>query len=282
MRAIYFQTYVHGVSGTYAWTWTPGSRHSVNSAILLEAGVCLDVARTALDLRRLTREIVAFHKSPADVALLFSLASMPHVPAKAGQRATHVKQTETAYEGLFFEGSRIGFISERQIERGMLDKYKLLIAPAAARVSDAVVERVRAFADRGGTVLLVGECFSQDRRSSRRADRIQGANVHRIPVLSGPAEARAKLAPWLDKLRLRPGIAIETSGAGPPVVEWRCAKDGAGADLLYLLNMGHKPTKIRIRRAGRAVAGVDLLSRERIGPDHTLASLELRIVRLDK
>ena len=105
--------------------------------------------------------------------------------------------------------------------------------------------------------------------------------MHQIPALTSPDEARGKLRPWLDTLRLRPTIEVRPESPGLPTVEWRCAKDRSGRDLLFLLNMGHTPTKVRILRAGRPVGRLDLICRKPVGPSHTLASPEVRLMRLE-
>lgn len=288
--AIHFQSYVHGLSGTFAWVW---ARHDgTDSAILMDAQVCLDYSQTALDLRRLAKEIVAFHAAPAETAILYSHRSTPHSPTPPRKShpnhfgpivSTHLRRMRAVYEGLFFEGTKLTFVTERQAEAGRLKQFKLLIVPAASHVSDKVVEQVRQFAQQGGKVILVGECFTHDHRSRLRAEKLTGQGIHAIPAVANDADARKQLAGWLDLLKLRPPVRVEQTPNDPPTAEWRYARDAkTGRELLYLLNVGHDPVKVSLYRDNKPVTGVDLRTGQRIGPAWRMDSLQLHVLQLEK
>lgn len=282
--AMYFQATVHGMSGSFFWVWH--RRDSLDSAVLMDAQVCTETTRAILDLRRLAREMVAFHKAPAKVAILYSHRSTPHATEPSRKASphhfgptvsTHLKQLNYVYEGLFFEGFKVGFISERGVEQGRLDQFDMLIVPAATHVSDEVVELVNAYAATNPTV-LVGPCFTHDHRSRQRQGGIKSGA--RLAEFSDDTDARRRLRKMTT--RFRPVVQVATSSEGRPCVEWRYARTcDDTADLLYLLNIGHDPTNVLLHRDGEPVSGTDLLTDERIGPNLTLPSVGLRIIRLE-
>jgi hypothetical protein len=285
--AIHFQAYIHGLSGSYAWCWLRNDR--VDSAILLESEVCMDLSRTALDLRRLAGPIDAFHKQKPQVAILYSQASSPYssTPTQKAHPghfgpvvSSHLKQMQTAYEGMFFEGIKLGFVSERKIQAGVLDDYKLLIVPAASHVTDEVVEKVQQFAARGGTVVLVGECFTFDHRCQKRKALLKNENIFRCASLVDAAHARSELSSWLDKLSLRPAVAV-LSKQSFPTVEWRYVNSPSQGELLYLLNIGHKPVKVFLNRQGKPVEGVDLRTGEAVSASSELEPLGLHLLKIN-
>jgi hypothetical protein len=277
--AIYLQGYIHGLSGTYGWGWIRDN--DMDSAVLMDAKIATELSETALTLRRLAKPITAFHKQQPKVAILYSYPSTSAGPAKESSPAfgSHQTQMKTVYEGLFFDGIKQGFISERQVEQGLLDQYKLLIVPAASRVSDKVVEQIQQFAAQGGTVLLVGDCFRYDHRSWPRKMKISGKGVVNLALFSRPEVARTKILPWLEKLDLLPAVKVETKGSTHPVVEWQIARNG-GEEFLYLLNMGHKPVTVNLTKSGKPITGVDLITNRSVGPAESLRSLEVRLLKL--
>ncbi len=286
--AIYFQGYVHGLSGTHAWVWV--RTDTVDSAILLDARVAMELSETALNLRRLARPLVAFHKEPPRLAILYSHASTPAAPVPTKKAhpgdfgrevSTHLRQMKTVYEGLFFDGVKQGFITERQIEQGGLDPYKLLVVPAADYVSDKVVDQVRQFAARGGTVLLVGNCFGFDHRSQPRSVKPDAKGIIALNSFGRPQAAREKLLPYLKNLGLTAPVTVTTDGADHPTVEWQYAKDKSG-EYLFLLNIGHKPATVNITRAGNPITGTDLITGKTVPATEQLKSLDVRLVILAK
>ncbi len=269
VRAVHFQGYIHGMSGSFSWAWNRSD--TIDSAILLETQVALDYSRTALDLRRLAKPIIAFHKVEPQVAMLYSHCSTPY---------RHLRQMQTVYEGLFFEGTKVTFISDRQAQQGRLEQFKpkLLIVPAASHVSDRAVERIKSFADNGGTVLLVGDSFKFDQRGKLREKKIESDGIKRFGFFGSAGEAKTSIKPWLEKLGTVPPVRVETTGSSFPAVEWRHAKDGTG-DLVYLLNMGHKPVRVTIWKDGKIMEGKDLIDGNKFGPNEEMKSLAVRIVK---
>jgi hypothetical protein len=111
--------------------------------------------RTALDVRRLEKEILAFRDVTAPVALLYSKASMLQVPPGTGDKTPYLLELEHCYDALLELGVPIDFVTTKQVLEGRLSRYRVLVIPAATYEHAAVVERVMAFAQAGGQVVLV-------------------------------------------------------------------------------------------------------------------------------
>ncbi len=269
--AIYWQSYIHGISGTRAWVWHRSS--DVDSALLLEAGVALELSHTALDIRRLSREIAVFHQQKPEVYMLRSMASSPF--------GAHLTQMRVIYEGLFFNGRKIGFLTEDQAVKEIPSQTKLLIVPAVSHTSPQAAQAVAAFAQHGGKVLLVGPCFTHDRRNVRSATAITGDNVSKVSLFGNVATVRRQVSPLLP-----PGSAVQViapaNSKGIQSVEWRAAWDEHNKQwLLYLLNIGYEPAAVTIQLDGKTAGGIDALTGEAISSGHTLKSLELRVIRIN-
>jgi hypothetical protein len=259
------QGYVHGMSSSYLWAWL--HNNTVDSALLLDAAVCLDASKSALDLRRLAVPLEAFHKTSPDVVFLYS------VPSQSSQ--TYFDQMYLCYEGLFFEGSKLGFITEKQIENGKLSSHKLLIISAAQYVSNPVVAKIQEFLNNGGSVCLVGNCLNYTERGATRTIPLSSPRLYQYPAFSNADTARTSLLPHVSTLDLLPPVSVQVSGSSSRVVEWRYAQAVNGNDCyLYLFNMGHTPVTVNT-----SVSGVDLVAGKTVGSTLTFNSLDRMIIK---
>src|SRR5439155_26811084 len=92
-----------------------------------------DLSRDALDLRRLNKEIAAFADVPAEVAILYSQTSTLQLPPEmlTWQTTPYLAELEKTYNASRDLDAKITFVTERQILKGRLNRYKLLLVPAA-------------------------------------------------------------------------------------------------------------------------------------------------------
>jgi hypothetical protein len=259
------QGYIHGMSLSYLWTWV--HNEVVDSALLLDAAVCLDASKSALDLRRLAVPIEAFHKMSPDVVFLYS------IPSKSSQ--SYFDQMNRCYEGLFFEGSKPGFITENQVVNDGLSPYKLLIIPSAQYVSNAVFNKIQEFLDGGGTVCLVGNCLNYTERGITRTTQLSSSRLYSYSAFSTIDAARSALRPHLANLNLLPPVIVQVSGTSNRVVEWRYARPAIGnTNYLYVFNTG--PNQVTVTTS---VTGTDLITGLPVSSSFTLNSLERKIIQ---
>lgn len=150
MAADAWSAMLHGESLREYYAWT--GRYS---AELMAAGALLHIpeslealGRTALDLRRLAPEVVAFQRRipDAEVALLYSPASMYTVPE-------YPARLRRAHAELSHLDLPVRFLSERQLAAGKTGQVKVLVIPGAQRLERETAEALADFAARGGTIL---------------------------------------------------------------------------------------------------------------------------------
>ncbi|MCC6393652.1 MAG: beta-galactosidase [Bryobacterales bacterium] len=164
--------FLHGksVAQIFHWPSQPSSEfHSVNRSSLAHSpnyplADVSELLREALDLRRLNREIAAFVDVPAQVAILYSQTSTLQLPPEmlTWRTTPYLAELEKTYEASQYLDARVTFVTERQILKGRLDRYKLLLVPAARNVPADVVERIWAYAAAGGHVVIVPESLLGD------------------------------------------------------------------------------------------------------------------------
>ena len=191
IRAALWLPYLHGNSAGTLWAWGYGAPPpSGGRWQMLDVPYFVQIAgETALDLRRLAPEVIAFHQARRDVVILFSMASklqheehfeelrtfesLGHVPDewKGKTRSTSsvaMRQLKHVHFGLFCLDMNYGFLSERQIGQGQLQGRQLLIVPAADYVAEETVNRLQSYLQAGGTALIIGDSLGYDERGKQR------------------------------------------------------------------------------------------------------------------
>lgn len=175
--------FLHGKSDISKWWWasSPSKEylHMNQSSIPHSKDISLadveEVLKIGLDVRRLGEEIASFTQVEPEIAILYSKTSILQVPPSQVQDGTtpYLDALKNVWEGTRYLGSRIGFVSEKQILEGKLNKFKLLVIPAVKYSKPEVITKVHEYLNGGGTVVVVPESFIFDqyaRENNRMAD----------------------------------------------------------------------------------------------------------------
>lgn len=276
-RAIMFQSYIHGLSGTYAWVWVRSP--SVDCAIHLDAQVMLESGQAALELQRTAKAIAAFHDQKADVVILYANASTPHVRRhQDGVLLNQTVQTDLLYEGLFFEGLQTGFITEKQVQRGLLKDHKLLFIANSSHVNQATRDAIEVFARDGGRVVMIGDCLQFTPHGQPYQAMPSLKSIRQYAGFKNADAARIMLKPVLRGAGILPKVQLKViNGLSFPTVEWRHAVDTQGRSLLFVLNLGHDQATITLPSDWQGAT--DLLDGQKMSKTFKLQSLAFRMLK---
>lgn len=238
-------SFLHGLSAlSLYWGWADGPGDG--GALLYGRGTrppfCTIAEaerflRTALDVRRLEKEVLAFQDIAAPVALLYSKAAMLQVPPGTGDKTPYLLEVEHCYDALLELGVPVDFVTTRQVLEGKLSRYKVLVVPAATYEHASVVENIMAFAKAGGQVVLVPNSwfFDQYNRkqpylsplrvsvTSMKAPRIKAGDAK--TGIQRDASGEETEAPFLMRLM------VDTVVADVPKARIKTATTGLLADL---------------------------------------------------
>jgi len=145
---------LHGALGMNIWVWGRSENFFLDGSVLYNAKILYQMGRAALDMRRLARYVAAFSNLRGEAAILYSPAS------RSGCRFN--SETRKVWEALNFLGVPTKFVTERQVEGGGLDKYRLLIVPAAKFVPEGAFRGIVKWVRRGGILLATPEALRCD------------------------------------------------------------------------------------------------------------------------
>ncbi len=164
--------FLHGKSDISKWWWAsapskeyPGmNQSSIPHSKAISLSEVDEVLRLGLDVRRLGTEISEFTMVEPEIVILYSKTSILQVPPNQVQAGStpYIKTLRSVWEGTRFLGCRVGFISEKQVLAGKLNKFKLLIVPAAKYMKPEVVSKIKGYIEGGGTAFIIPESFIFD------------------------------------------------------------------------------------------------------------------------
>jgi len=134
---------------------------------LSDVAECLKIA---LDVRRIGPEIAAFSRRGADVAILYSRASLLQVAPEflAGADTPYTIELKNAYDAALGLDAPVRFISTIQVREGKLSSCKLLVVPAAEYVFDDEVAAILEFVQNGGTAVITPNSWMCDQYARPR------------------------------------------------------------------------------------------------------------------
>lgn len=145
-----WQGALHGRGISDIWVYERNfSRNSVCNGSILERPDCLAKASdVCMDLNRLSYEVTALETKKADVAILYSNAARNY-------NRVYMNAMYNAYEALQYNGNKVEFVTENQIEK--INDYKLLILSQTVNVTLKTSQMIREYINNGGTVVMLGD-----------------------------------------------------------------------------------------------------------------------------
>lgn len=259
IRNVLWQQAIHGQGATTLWVWerTSDPHHDFAGSIL-HRPACIDaVGRTNLDLFQYRDAVTAIKDKPPEVYILHSYASLLYDEHFA-------PMLNKLYEALSFTGTRIGFITERQLAAEALSPGKLLFAPQTSHLTEAAYGGLRTFQEKGGKIASVaaGERplfrfneYGQEQPEELALERLIDGTLGDPEFLTQVIDVMEALNP--------PGPIQVVSGASGEVlkgVEYLYEKQPDGHSYwLNVVSYRNTPEVVHILFNGRQVGFKDLL-----------------------
>jgi hypothetical protein len=277
IRTALWQAAIHGQSATTIWVWerTFDPKSDFAGSIMHRPACAEAVGVTAYDLNRAAEAVTALQQAPAQVQILHSSTAL------VWEGALHNSYLSKMYMALDFSGLKVGFITERQLEEGIVPQSPVVFVPAVTHLSSAAAATFQKYK---GRVVLIGREGLLTKDEMDRDRKWELAVETLVFDLTVPPARVADLV-WsrLESWGLK--VPVQARGEnGLPVwgVECRSVKTDGGT-LVNVCNYLKQPVTVKIVSAGGEInGGVDLLTGKRIGSTVTLAPLEFQLIRLDK
>ena len=208
----------------------------MNTNLAVRADHLSGHCRAFLDFNRLSYEITAMQNIKRSAAILYSQNSYNFKPSFDNSLLA-------AYSNVLFNGLKPLLLTESRMEK--LSGYNLLIIPECTNVSDETFNAVRAFVQRGGKLVIIGEDslykdeFDRERNKDEVAEVYQNAVIIKTDTSSRSDMTTAVDLPEtiekvIDEMQLT-NVIIKDKATGEKIknTEWLCTPYNGG----YLMNM---------------------------------------------
>lgn len=274
IRAALWQAAIHGQSATTIWVWerTFDPKSDFAGSIMHRPACAEAVGVVACDLLRAAEAVTALQQAPPDVLIFRSESAM------VWQGFAYNAAASKLYQALAFCGVTTGFVTERQLEAGMIPRAPVLLVPAVTHISDAACRSLKQYQGRlvmaGHAGLLAKDEHGRDRQTAWTADTL--ALDQRLPEPQFLNLVYQRLADW----GLKPRVLVHPPGnAAQPTygVESRSVRTRDGL-ILNLCNFNQTPVQASLAAEDPRLAPVDVLTGVAVTTPLTMAPLEVRIL----
>jgi hypothetical protein len=273
IRSALWQAAIHGQGATTIWVWERAYDPKADAyGSIMHRPACAEaVGIVGHDLNRAALEVTALQAAKPDVAILTGISPAAWEPDRID------RCTWPLYTALDFTGLKIGFLTERQLESGVVTPARVLFVPDFVHLSEQAMETLRN--SYHGKIVFVGaeDLLSRDDYDHPRAPLPHSGHVPFDNKKDGWRELWKALLPGLAEWDLRPAVELTASGAPVSGVEWRSAALGAGR-VVNVCNYLTRRVTCGLAVHGRSVAATDVLTGERLTGPFVLKPLETRLL----
>jgi hypothetical protein len=275
IRAALWQEAIYGQSATTIWVWERcfDWKSDLAGSIMHRPACAEAVGRVNCDLNRAAFEVTALQQAAPQVLLMQS------VTASVWGGDAYGDCLGRLFTALSFTGLKPGFVTEHQLEYGLVPAAAVVCVPAVSHFSDAGLATLHKFK---GRLVFVGngDPMTHDEYGKTRKPDLHGERITFSRGASAEdlwAQIRAKLPSW----NLCPDVELRGPDQKPLWgVEWRSARTAQGL-VVNLCNYRNTPLRVALLRADKPVSARDVLTGSPVAGPLTLQPLEVRLLRLE-
>lgn len=273
-----WQGAIHGKDISTIWIWsnTLDSTAASYGHLYMRPSSIAAVAKTKLDLNRLSKEVTAIANMQPEVGILYSEATRAN-------SAVFENVVDVVYNGAIKSGNKVGFFSEKTAQ-DKINKYKTIIIPRAIYVEETILDKIKAYQENGGRVIIVGDTslkanqYGTSYSSSKYQSIYDNATVV-AATKSSKSQISAPTVASVQQLLEGRTYLRDTSGNRLSDVEWQSTDYGEGR-LVSVYNYSRTDSKTftvtdTVNGEAKTYDNMkELVSGEAVSNVYTLAPLE--------
>ncbi|MEN6357887.1 MAG: beta-galactosidase [Armatimonadota bacterium] len=254
VRTTLWQEAIHGQSATTIWVWerTFDRLYDFAGSIMHRPACAAAAGLVNLDLNRAAYEVTALQQAPAQVQILQDTS------ASVYEGESYDTCSIKTYMALGFCCVKIGYITERQLEDGILPTAPVVFVPNARHLSDAAFRTLQNYK---GRVVMVGDgLLTCDEYGRRRDMNISADTMPYTPTKTTAHDLWKSLLAKLSEWGVSPNIEL-VDAKGNPV--WGVESKEAiisGGTVINLCNYLNKPVCVKLSSNEKEIKAVDVLT----------------------
>lgn len=276
---------VHGRAMQAVWIFDRSeSRAETYESIMYRPDLCEVIGEANLDLNRLADEVYSVIDKPFNIGIFYSDASRNY-------SYTLMNTVYKAYKACLYNGTRPGFVVEKQLEK--LNNYKVVILPYVTHIPDTALSALKEYVQNGGKIISLGSTLAYNERGVAHSS----ADISAIlgKAVSIPVSAETRYIANVDEMAIYNAVYDATVNYGLCDVEIKDAQTGArvyeveylaseldGDRIISICNYDWDADKtVNIYVDGELVTqSLELRSGEAVGESLTLKSCEPVLIKI--
>ena len=205
--------FLHGYAILAMWYW-PGA----DATDMLDTSVphspsipLIEVEKlvvNALDIQRLSSEIIQFPLARSPFALLYSRSSLLQAPPDTDRTIPYSADLERLYNATRPLDAGRTFVTERDLGQGQAGRFRIIALPSVTYLAPEAFADLKTFAENGGTLLVLGDSLRAD-QYARPADYLAKLGLS----VSGSLDDETATEDTPERQPFGPG---ESAGGGQP------------------------------------------------------------------
>lgn len=257
-QACLWEGAVRGQSATTMWVWdrTEDPKYFFYGNVIDRPACAAMTGRTCLDLNRFAEEVTALQHVKSPVAILYTQVS-------ESKNDNYLQAADRAYESLIFSGVKIDWITEKQLQEGKGNQYKMIILPDASHVFPQTVDAIEKLS-KSVKLVWIGDSLAKDPYGKayphERLTKLKASAI-KFGATDDPKTMWPVIRGELERLGALPKVRVVDAVTGVPVwgVEYLPAKVN-GRSIVYIINLSRKVQQVKVLRDGREAPARDLMS----------------------
>jgi hypothetical protein len=276
VRSALWQGAIHGQSATTIWVWerTFDQASDFYGNIMHRPACARAVGIVNCDLNRAAREVTAIQQTPVQVQILHDTSALTL------DGDGYSPCTMKLYMALSFTGVKIGFVTERQLEAGIIPTAPVMFIPNAKYLSDSAYKTLQGY--KGRLVTLGADPLACNEYGTPRQTKPAADSIEYVSGKTYAGDIWMSLLSKLSAWNISPHVKL-TDADGKPVwgVEYLQAETTNGT-VVNMCNYLNNVESVKLSMGGKATKSTDVLTGEPVTGVIKLQPLEVRLLKIEQ
>lgn len=285
VESVYWLATLQGMDANMAWFWArdpdgspedrlegelnffdPALAGSFAGSVNQQPHVANAFTQVMFDLNSYSEEIIALREQRRPLRLFHSEVSAINKPF-------HMTQQFEMYEGLFFDGFPMGFVTEKIIQKQDNNLWDAVLVYRTEFVTADELDALQSYLDQGGTVIVDSpESLSKNEYGIAHGKTLNKGSGELIVLNKSTSMADIRQVALNKVSTVVPDIVLtEDNGTAHKGARWQAVKQSDGSYLVSVLNLGKHTAKLNLSlKDGKKVVVTDLFTGKQQSTDFSL------------
>ncbi len=295
VRTCFWYATFHGMNSCYSWFWAResdtgapsedvlGANSQVDNAmsasyaasVVQQPRVANEVTQTYYDMNAISADVVQFQRARRPMRIFYSEA------CAIAQKTYMTGAIFPLYESLNFEGTSLGFATQRIIEKQDNKSWKCILVYNTEYATDVEFAALQSYLDQGGVVIKDARSLTKNEYGTARTTTLNTNKGGTIVNVNTLAAYKAEALKYLG-VDAPTYYVEETNTGGAKGCEWRVAQGTNGHPILYVVNLGKSEATLTIKSkaSNTAIVSRNMLTNQPVASTFKLPSEEVIILEL--